>query len=375
MNGSISPQRVLMTADTVGGVWQYALDLARALASNGIEITLATLGRQPSVRQQREAEAIPSLAIRSSSFKLEWMPDAWDDVQESGDWLLEIEDSITPDIVHLNGLCHGSLPWSAPVLMVAHSCVLSWWDSVRQAPIPPEWAQYRYEAKRGLHAADRVVAPSRSMASSIERLYDIDAVGVIPNGRNTSVGYAPTTAKQPLILAAGRLWDEAKNLATLDRACAGLQWPVYLAGPTHGPFENIFIPENAVALGALSPRELATWMRQASIYAFPAKYEPFGLSVLEAALCGCALVLGDIPSLRENWDGAALFAPPNDEGALRAALDALIAAPALQSELGAKALARASQFTVERMAAGYLSAYAQLLELPRAATTRLAAGA
>ncbi len=32
----------------------------------------------------------------------------------------------------------------------------------------------------------------------------------------------------------------------------------------------------------------------------PARYEPFGLSVLEAALSGCALVLGDIPSLRES---------------------------------------------------------------------------
>ena len=36
--------RVLMTADTVGGVWTYALDLARKLAGRGCEVTLATMG-------------------------------------------------------------------------------------------------------------------------------------------------------------------------------------------------------------------------------------------------------------------------------------------------------------------------------------------
>jgi glycosyltransferase involved in cell wall biosynthesis len=361
-----------MTADTVGGVWAYALDLARALAAMGIEITLATLGREPTVRQRRDAETIPSMDIRSSSFRLEWMPDPWDDVQESGEWLLEIEDAVGPDLVHLNGFCHGSLSWSAPVLMVAHSCVLSWWESVRREPLPSEWARYRHEARRGLHAANRVVAPTRSMAASIERLYDIDSVAVIPNGRHDAVGYSPAPVKQPLVLAAGRLWDEAKNLAALDRACGNLEWPVYLAGPLHGPFESAFNPQYAVALGALSPLELALWMRQAAIYAHPAKYEPFGLSVLEAALCGCALVLGDIPSLRENWEDAALFVPPTDESALRSTLELLIAAPALRTELGMKAMVRAAGFTAERMAAGYLTAYAQLLDTPRPTGTRLA---
>ena len=35
--------RVLMTADTVGGVWTYALELAGALAPLGVDITLATM--------------------------------------------------------------------------------------------------------------------------------------------------------------------------------------------------------------------------------------------------------------------------------------------------------------------------------------------
>jgi glycogen synthase len=282
-------------------------------------------------------------------------------VQESADWLLDMQASVDPDLIHLNTFCHGNLPWTAPVLMVAHSCVLSWWESVKQEPLPREWDRYRHEVERGLRAADAIVAPTRAMGASIERLYGVPSVRTIPNGRDASRGFVPGD-KQPLILAAGRLWDEAKNLAALDRACAGLTWPLYVAGEVCGPSEQIFEPQSGIALGNLSPIELAAWMRQATIYALPARYEPFGLSVLEAALCGCALVLGDIPSLRENWDDAALFVPPGDEAALRGALESLIESPAVLDHFGKRALQRGSEFTRDRMVANYLQAYAKLLD-------------
>ena len=55
---------------------------------------------------------------------------------------------------------------------------------------------------------------------------------------------------------------------------------------------------------------LENWFAHASIYALPARYEPFGLSSWKQPR-GCALVLGDIASLREICD-AALFIPPDD---------------------------------------------------------------
>jgi glycosyltransferase involved in cell wall biosynthesis len=106
-------------------------------------------------------------------------------------------------------------------------------------------------------------------------------------------------------------------------------------------------------------------MTGAHIYAHPARYEPFGLSVLEAAAAGCALVLGDIDSLRENWDGAALFVAPDDSGALGAAIQKLIAAPQERSRLAMRARARAAGFTIERMADAYLEAYRDALNARR----------
>src|SRR5437868_12638672 len=64
---------VLMTADTVGGVWTYALDLSRALGQRGVLVVLATMGPPPSRAQRREAAAIPTVQLVHGDYKLAWM--------------------------------------------------------------------------------------------------------------------------------------------------------------------------------------------------------------------------------------------------------------------------------------------------------------
>jgi glycosyltransferase involved in cell wall biosynthesis len=113
-------------------------------------------------------------------------------------------------------------------------------------------------------------------------------------------------------------------------------------------------------VGQLSARQLRSWFAKASIYALPALYEPFGLSVLEAALSGCALVLGNIASLRENWGGAAWFVNPRDSRELASALRDLSANRAQREELGKRACLRALQFSPERMATSYLAGYSRV---------------
>jgi glycosyltransferase involved in cell wall biosynthesis len=114
-------------------------------------------------------------------------------------------------------------------------------------------------------------------------------------------------------------------------------------------------------LGHLSNHQLRDWYRRAAIYALPARYEPFGLSVLEAARAGCALVLGDIASLRENWHGAALFVRPDDHQALTASIQTLINEPEARAEQARRAVARAATFTMDRSADEYLRVYESLL--------------
>ena len=338
-----------MTADAAGGVWTYALDLSRALAARTIDVTLAVMGPSPSPAQRAEARGID---LRVGDYKLEWMEDPWLDVDRAGDWLTSLEQEIAPDIFHLNGYCHATLTTRAPKLVVAHSCVLSWWEAVHGEPAPASWNEYRKRVAAGIAAADFVVGPTRAMLASIERNYGpLGPSAVIPNGRDAQI-FAPA-AKEPFILTAGRFWDRAKNLDSLDRAARSLDWPVYAAGEGGSATE-------IRALGRLSAQDLRAWLARASIYALPARYEPFGLSILEAALCGCALVIGDIPSLRETWDGAAMFVPPDDSEFLADQLQYLIRSPEPRERLQREARMRAEWFTVDRMAGAYQSCYSAL---------------
>jgi glycosyltransferase involved in cell wall biosynthesis len=118
------------------------------------------------------------------------------------------------------------------------------------------------------------------------------------------------------------------------------------------------------ALGELSRPELLGYAHRAAICVAPTLYEPFGLSVLEAAASGCALVLSDIPAFRELWDGAALFIDPRDAGAIRAALSRLIADDALRGEIQRHAFARSGRYSLQRMVEGYQALYSGVLERP-----------
>jgi glycogen synthase len=353
-------ERILMTTDTVGGVWTYSIELARALAQRGLQVVLASLGGLPSEDQRADAALIRGLRLKSSSFRLPWMENPWRDVEAAGDWLLALADDLRPDLVHLNEPVFGSLPWSVPTVAVAHSCVFSWWEAVLGGLPPPEWSRYRQEMRRGLAGAGAVAAPSRAMLLALQRHYGVMSSRVIPNGRAS--GPFQPLPKEGIVLTAGRIWDRSKNVETLNRAARALPWPVYAAGDlSHPDGEPPPALRHLGLLGRLSPEELARWLARAAIYALPARYEPFGLSVLEAGLAGCALVLGDIPSLREAWDGVAVFVPPDDDSTLRSAIAALIEDAQLRNTLAMRARRRALTYTPARMANGYLDVYRDLL--------------
>ncbi len=356
--------KVLMTADALGGVWTYALEAADALAGRGVEVTLAVMGGRLSAGERRQAESSAVLAVHDRDLALEWMDDPWDDVDRAGAWLLELADQVRPDLVHLNGYVHAGLAWPAPTLVVAHSCVVSWWAAVRRGPPPPAWDEYRTRVGAGLAAAGVVVAPTRAFLTELQRCYGLDDTGlVIPNCRSTT--WVVDVPKEPFVLGAGRLWDEGKNLAMLDAAAQRIDGPVVVAGAARRPGgaggagpRPAF--RAAHALGALPFDQMAVLLGRAAVFALPARYEPFGIGPLEAALSGCALVLGDLPTLREVWGDAATFVDPEDEDGWVHALGRLLADPALAAARGADARRRADRYRPAALADAYLAAYRSL---------------
>ena len=347
--------RILMTADAVGGVWAYAMELGRGLRRRGVEITLAVLGPSPNAAQRAEAEDA-GIALTEIPGRLEWMDAPWQDVDAAGVQLLQLARRLRPDLVHLNGYSHAALPWPAPVVLVAHSCVCSWWRGVHGDAAPPRFDEYRARVARGLHSGALVVAPSRAMLAALDADYGLPPLaGVVPNGSD----FAPSAGirREPVVFSAGRIWDEAKNIQALCAAAPGLAWPVFVAGDCRHPAGEALQPAGVRYLGTLDRESMREWYARASIYVMPARYEPFGLSVLEAARSGCALVLGDIRSLRENWDGAAVFVPPDNRRALATAIQGLVEDEARRKHLAEASAQRARALTASRMVEGYMDCY------------------
>lgn len=342
--------RILMSTDVIGGVFTYTAELARALERAGDEVAVATLGGSPRPDQRAR---LPG-RVYESSFALEWMPSADREVEASAVWLAELESELRPDVVHLCSFAHGAAPLRAPRVVIGHSCVCSWWSAVHGMPAPAEWDAYRRRTRVGIDGADAMVAPTRAMLAALEREHGPCGGIVIPNG--SPIAARPARERWPFVLGAGRLWDAAKNLAALDAVADSLAWPVVLAGDLGGGPP----PRYARHAGSLAADRLAALRRCAAIFAAPARYEPFGLAVLEAALDGCALVLGRIPSLVEVWGDSAVYVDPDDLDELRAVLGGLIADDEHRRALARSARQTALRYGIDRCARGYRRLYQRL---------------
>lgn len=365
MRASPQGMRALLTADAVGGVWRYALGLAQALCARGMEIHLVTLGPAPDRAQRQAAGRIAGLTLEVTDLALEWADPAGEDIARAHAALARIAARVRPDLVHLNGYREAAYHWNAPVLVAAHSCVRSWWRACRGGdPDGERWRIYADNARGGLAAADDWVAPSAGFHATIRELYAPPRRGhVVHNG--IALRGVRVAAKEPLVLAAGRLWDEAKNIALLASAGSRTGWRIAVAGPLEAGANSATWAQaearNVAYLGALPHDDLLGWMARAAVFVSPALYEPFGLAALEAAAAGCALVLSDIPSFRELWSDAALLIDPRSETSLRDALDRLERDEALRRRLQAAAKRRAARYGIEAMAERYAVLYAALV--------------
>lgn len=356
-----SHSKILMTADTVGGVWTYCMDLCKALQPFGAAVHLVTMGAKMNDWQVREVKALPNVKVYETDYKLEWMQDSWDDLKRCGDWLLALERELQPDIVHLNCFAYGSLPFNAPMMVVAHSDVWSWFLSVKGHPPTEEWNRYFSFVQSGILGAGQVIAPSEAKLQSIKKIYGVSDGAVVFNGRNRSLFCA--AQKQRSVFSMGRIWDEAKNINLLVQAAPAIQSPVRIAGENSFA-QNSFAGDNSSVklLGKLSTEEIAAELATAAVYVLPAKYEPFGLSALEAAFSGCALVLGDIPSLREIWEDAAVYVDPCSAEELANAVNNLLDDERGLTQWSKKAAQRAMHFTAGKMAHRYWQFYQQMIK-------------
>jgi glycosyltransferase involved in cell wall biosynthesis len=342
--------RLLMTADAAGGIWTYALETARALAERGIATTLAVLGDPPSDPAVGDAQSIAGLKIELTDLPLDWTATDASELTHVGEQIAHLAHRIGADLVQLNAPALGACAsFPGPTIGVLHSCVATWWEAVHGKVALPAELEWRAQLTHaGLTRVDVTVAPSQALAQQAQRIYGLPRMPVVIHNGRTSPTRARIGKPDIPVLAAGRLWDEGKNIAALDRAAGQLPFKVCAAGPLHGPNGASIELQRLHWLGMLDPEALRDVMARAAVFVSPALYEPFGLAVLEAAQAGCALVLADIPTFRELWNGAALFVAPSDSRSIADALSNVSADYALRTRLAAAAEQRAQHYTLDK---------------------------
>ncbi len=359
---------ILVTADTLGGVWTYTRELVTGLVRKGQQVTLVSFGDIPTAAQTQWMEGLPNFDYRPTAFKLEWMLDSEADMIASSQYLEAVIQETRPDVLHLSQFYYGALDCNVPRVVVAHSDVLSWWMSVqKKTPPETEWLRwYSQVVARGLSAATTVVAPSRWMLEQIKVHYGRPvSASVIHNGRTPTL-FNPHMGKEETIVTVGRLWDSGKNASLLLRQ--EMPVPVYIVGSDRHPElqSHTLAAEEISANVHLEPEQdesqIVHTLARAGIYAATSQYEPFGLAPVEAALSRCAIVASDIPTFRELWGDAAVFFRNNDAVSLCQAVERLQSDPSLRKVQGNLAYRHALQnFTSGHMVSGYLRLYQTLV--------------
>jgi glycosyltransferase involved in cell wall biosynthesis len=249
---------------------------------------------------------------------------------------------------------------------------------------PKQWMVkmgYRWAAKH----STRIIAVSQHTAADSERILKVppDKMTVVPNAVSRDDFYAGGDEDELrflrreygvgppyAVVASARNW-KTKNLQSalmaLMKAWArtGIEFKTLVYGPQDGmdAFRREHnAPKNLVEAGYVAAKELAIIFRHAHVFVMPSLYEGFGLPLLEAMSCGCAVVTSNGGSLLEvAGPGAQTFDPLDVDGMGKAIAD-LFTNPAELARWRARALERAQDFSWSRTAEATVGVYRQAIK-------------
>ena len=339
-----------------GGVRRYASELFGALSRRG-DVTVVAIGASEASRLP--PGVVPAPSGLAAPTNLGW----------SATGLPLTAQRIKADVFHAPA--YTAPLWGCRPLVVSIHDV----SYARR----PEWYPNRLDSlrlafyARSARRADRVVACSTFSRDEILAAYQLDParIDVVPLAVGPAFSPLPERTRELFVLHVGDLHPR-RNLRMLLEVIVDLRRSepslaairLVLAGADRGelsPLRDLALRSNAVEaleyVGVPGDDELAGLYRTASLFAYPSRYEGFGLPVLEAMSSGCPVVSSDAGSLPEVAGSSAILVAPEDARGWRDAIRHVLLDPGRASELARTGLQRATMFTWDRTADATLASY------------------
>ena len=299
--------------------------------------------------------------------------------------LSEILAGIEEPLFH--GLCNFNLP---PVRVPGKRMVLTVHDLIPEllpqtVSLAYRW-QFRLWLTRSVRIADRIICVSRKTRDDLLQRFQLDEaklsvvyhgvdhVNAIPTLDATGAAFLQSLAlPEQYVLYAGAL-DARKNVESLLPLTSRLrigEKPVtlVLAGQNwYGSDALATLVSRARkdgadirSLGYQSEAVFYEVMRRATVFAFPSRYEGFGLPSLEAMCLGVPTVVSTAGALPEICGEAAVQVPPDDVEGWAAAIQALLNSPEERRARAAAGRERAGRFTWKEAAKQTIEVYRSAL--------------
>lgn len=229
---------------------------------------------------------------------------------------------------------------------------------------------FRKQKRRAISQAAAVICISETTRRDVQHFYGLDdnKLFVVPLAHSDS--FLPTagdtgSAQRPFLLYVGKR-IHYKNFELLLNAYS--QWQgrqevdlIVVTDSDWTPEERRRLTELDLAsrvqlLTHIDDERLRSLYSQALAFVYPSLYEGFGIPLLEAMACGCAVVASDIPSTREVAGDCAIYFDPSSAGDLRVVLDQVLAKRG-DSARRAAGIARANTFSWNETARRTLEVY------------------
>ena len=338
-----------------GGVRRYVQELFDAIHLVAPEMAVTAIGAEPSARLPSGVRRVPGGASLPTNlgWSLTGLPLGFR--------------RVSCDVFHAPA--YTAPLWGArPLVVTVHDVSYARhpeWYPYRVDPIRRSF--YRASARR----ADRLLTDSSFSRDEIVAAFAIDSdrIDVVPLAVSALFTPDHTIAREPFVLHVGdlhprrnlsMLLDAVLTLRCTTPACAELR--LVLAGSDRGLRESLTRQANGAAdalvhVGTPADSELIDLYRRAAVFAYPSRYEGFGLPPLEAMACGTPVLASTAGSVPEVVGSAALLLAADDGHGWREAMHRILTDKAYAAELGARGTERASQFTWERTALGTIGCY------------------